>query len=51
MLQKKLKNDKHLRVLNESYPMNTNMTGKSLRPCALGESIALALEGLTHRSL
>ena len=31
----------HLRVLNESYPMNTNMTGfqKSLLPqCALGEN-------------
>ena len=33
----------HLRVLIESYPMNTNMTGfkwfsKSLHPCALGES-------------
>ena len=30
----------HLRVLSESYPMNTNMTGlrcfsKSLRPCTL----------------
>ena len=33
----------HLRVHNESYPMNTNMTGfrwlsKSLHPCALDES-------------
>ena len=33
----------HLRVLSESIPMNTNMTGldsfqKSLRPCALNES-------------
>ena len=34
----------HLRVLSESYPIYTNMTGpkwfskKSLRPCALDES-------------
>ena len=33
----------HLRVLGESYTMNTNMTGfrwfqKSLRPCSLDES-------------
>ena len=33
----------HLRVLNESYPMNTNMTGlrwfsKTLHPCTLDES-------------
>ena len=33
----------HLRVLSESYPMNTNMTGfrlfsKSLRFCALDDS-------------
>ena len=32
----------HLRVLSESYPMNTNMTGfrklkKTLHPCALDE--------------
>ena len=36
--------DTHLRVLSESYPMNTNMTQgldifkKSLHPCALDES-------------
>ena len=40
----------HLRVLNESYLMNTNMTGlddfqKSLFPCALAK-VASALEGL-----
>ena len=40
----------HLRVLSESYPMNTNMTGfrwfsKSLHPCSLDE-VASALEGL-----
>ena len=35
----------HLRVLSESYPTNTNMTGvkrfsrqETLRPCALDES-------------
>ena len=32
----------HLRVLSESYPMNTNMTGfrwfSSLHPCALDKS-------------
>ena len=28
----------HLRELSESYPMNTNMTGKSLRPYALDVS-------------
>ena len=33
----------HMRVLSESYPINTNMRGfrfffKSLRPCALEES-------------
>ena len=34
----------HLRVLSESFPMNTNMTGfqwffKKTHPCALDESI------------
>ena len=41
----------HMRVLSESFSMNTEMTGfdgyqKSLHPCALDEKIALALEGL-----
>ena len=40
----------HLIVLGEIFPMNTNMTGfewLSLRPGALEERIASALEGLT----
>ena len=41
---KNLKNDRnpgtctHMRALSESYPMNTNMTGFILHPCALDES-------------
>ena len=41
----------HLRVLSESYPMDTNMTGfrwfsKILLSCALDDSIVSVLEGL-----
>ena len=42
----------HLRVLSESYPLNTNMTGldglpKYLLPCALAES-SLSIERVNH---
>ena len=42
----------HLRVLSESYPMNTNMTGfrwftKKLRSCVLWSNVASALQGLS----
>ena len=44
----------HLRVLSESYPMDTNMTGfrwfpNILRSCALDDSIVSALEGLKEK--
>ena len=55
MMQKKLKNDwnpwhmgTHLKVLSESYPMNTNVTGfRSLYFLALWVKVASALKGLT----
>ena len=44
----------HLRVLSESYPMNTNMTGfrwilRILCIFVLWKKVALALEGLRHK--
>ena len=38
----------HLKVLSESFPMNTKMTGfddfqKSLRPCALDKCYSLSI--------
>ena len=62
-MQKKLKKrlkpwhlGTHLRVLSESYPMNTNMTwfSKTFHPCALGESslsigrVIIGNTGKTH---
>ena len=52
MLQKNLKLPKpwhmgtHLRVLGESYPMNTNMTGLRLFSKIFATKIALALKRL-----
>ena len=46
----------HLRVLRESYPMSTNMTGfrwffQNLCVLALWPKVALALEGLTINAI
>ena len=37
----------HLRVLSESYPMNTNMTGFNLCVLVLWTKVDSTLEGLT----
>ena len=46
----------HLRVLGESYPMDTKMAGfrtffKNLRVLVLWTKVASALEGLNHEAL
>ena len=46
----------HLRVLSESFPMNTNMTGfgrfsKNLCVLALGTKVASALEGISNYTM